>query len=176
METRMIAASQHLHAQVIWDHFLPRKQEESKKLEPQINTDERRWNEISQGIIGCAYTVSNSLGCGFLEKVYENSPVLELRHAGFEVEQQKGITVHYRGAVVGEYVADLLVAGTILVELKAVRALDEIHVAQCLNYLKATNYPICLLLNFGQPRVEVKRLRNKSYLRSSAFICGSNNA
>jgi GxxExxY protein len=145
-------------------------------IQPQMNTDERRWNEISEAIIGCSYTVSNTLGCGFLEKVYENSLAFELRQAGFEVRQQEGIKVHYRGIVVGEYVADLVVAGTVLVELKAARAIEDAHVAQCLNYLTATGYPICLLLNFGLPRVTVKRLRNKSYPRSSVSICGENHA
>jgi GxxExxY protein len=145
-------------------------------LKPQINTDERRWNEITQAIIGSSYAVSNALGCGFLEKVYENSLAFELRQAGFEVLQQQGVNVHYRGIVVGEYVTDLLVEKTIIVELKAVRAVDDIHVAQCLNYLKATGYPICLLLNFGLPQVTIKRLRNKAYQRSSAFICGQNHA
>jgi GxxExxY protein len=141
-------------------------------MEPQINTDEHRLNEISKTIIGCAFTVSNALGCGFLEKVYENALAHEIRLTGLEVEQQKGIAVHYRAIIAGEYVADLLVAGCILVELKAVKALDDIHLAQCLNYLKATEYPICLLLNFGETKVKVKRMVNDSYPCSSVFICG----
>jgi GxxExxY protein len=134
-------------------------------IEPQINTDERRWNEISEAIIGCSYTVSNELGCGFLEKVYENALAYELRQAGYEVLQQHGVRVSYRGVTVGEYLADMVVAQTVLVELKAARAFDGAHTAQCLNYLKATGYPLCLLLNFGQPKVEVKRFMNKYYAR-----------
>jgi GxxExxY protein len=115
-------------------------------------------NQITQAVIGCAFTVANELGSGFLEKVYDNALVYELRKAGLEVAQQEPIRVYYDGVVVGEFVADLLVEGRVLVELKAVKALDEIHQAQCLNYLKATGLRYCLLINFGNPRVEVKRL------------------
>ena len=128
--------------------------------EPQIDTDEHRLNEITERIIGCAYVVANTLGHGFLEKVYENALAHELRKNGLAVEQQKAIKVHYDGVVVGDYVADLLVQGTILVELKAVRALDDIHVAQCLNYLKTAGLKVCLLFNFGTPKVQIKRLMN----------------
>jgi GxxExxY protein len=125
---------------------------------PPMNADGRRLDEITERIIGSAYVVSNSLGSGFLEKVYENALAHELRKSGFLVEQQKGIVVHYDGIVVGEYVADLLVEKSVLVELKAVKALDDIHLAQCLNYLKATGLKVCLLINFGTPRVQVKRV------------------
>jgi GxxExxY protein len=115
-------------------------------------------NEITRRVIGCAYAVSNGLGAGFLEKVYENALVHELRKAGLQVEQQAPIDVYYDGVIVGEYVADLLVEGEVLIELKAVKALDDIHRAQCLNYLKATGRRICLLINFGNPRVEIERI------------------
>jgi GxxExxY protein len=115
-------------------------------------------NGITERIIGSAFRVSNTLGHGFLEKVYENALVYELRKTGVHVEQQRSLLVHYDGVVVGEYTADLLVEGCILVELKAIRALDEIHMAQCINYLKATGLRICLLLNFGTPRLRVKRI------------------
>lgn len=115
-------------------------------------------NKITEWIIGCAYTVGNTLGNGFLEKVYENALAHELRKAGLQVIQQYGIQVHYDGIVVGEFIADLLVEGCVLVELKAVKALDEIHMAQCLNYLKATGLSVCLLINFGQPKVQIKRV------------------
>jgi GxxExxY protein len=115
-------------------------------------------NSITERIIGCAYTVSNSLGCGFLEKVYENALAHELRKAGLIVAQQQPIKVVYDDVVVGEYIADLLIEGTVLVELKAIKGLDEIHMAQCLNYLKATGLHLCLLINFGKPRVEIKRI------------------
>jgi GxxExxY protein len=106
----------------------------------------------------CAYTVSNTLGSGFLEKVYENALAYELRKVGLNVSQQHGIKVLYDGVIVGEYVADLLVNDCILVELQAVQSLENLHMAQCLNYLKVTGLKICLLLNFGRPGVEIKRL------------------
>lgn len=117
-------------------------------------------NEITEAIIGAAFTVSNSLGVGFLEKVYENALAHEIRKRGPRVEQQVPIKVVYDSVVVGDYVADLIVEERILVELKVVKAFDDIHLAQCLNYLKATGLHLGLLLNFGQTRVEVKRLRN----------------
>ena len=126
-----------------------------------MNTDVHGWNQFTEIVIGCAFKVSNELGCGFLEKVYENALAHEIRKAGLRIEQQKGIVVRYDGIVVGEYVADLLVEGVVLIELKCCKAFDEIHEAQCLNYLKATNLPICLLINFGRPKVEIKRLAGK---------------
>lgn len=123
-------------------------------------------NKISEKIIGCAYTVGNSLGNGFLEKVYENALALELREKGLEVKQQHPIKVYYKNQIVGEYIADLLVENRIIVELKTVKGIDEIHLAQCLNYLKATNLPLCLLINFGKPRVEVKRVYQSINLRN----------
>ena len=125
-----------------------------------MNTDKHRWDEMTNKIIGCAYTVSNALGCGFLEKVYENALVHELRKTGLRLEQQKRITIKYDGIVVGDYVADLLVENTILVETKTVKIFDEVHIAQCLNYLKATGLELCLLTNFGTPRIKVKRIIN----------------
>ena len=115
-------------------------------------------NRMTEQIIGGAFTVSNELGSGFLEEVYENALAHELRKAGIRVEQQYPIQVHYDGIVVGNYVADLRVEGCVLVELKAIKALSNIEMAQCLNYLEATDLRVCLLLNFGQPRVEVKRI------------------
>jgi GxxExxY protein len=85
---------------------------------------------------------------------------LELRKAGLAVEQQHNVTVYYDGVVVGTYAADLLVENAILVELKAVTALDTVHRAQCINYLKGTRLRLCLLLNFGNPRLEIKRVVN----------------
>ncbi len=116
---------------------------------------------LSERIIRCVYKVSNALGCGFLEKVYENALALELRRAGLRVAQQHAIKVRYEEEVIGDYYADLLVEGGMLLELKAVKALDEVHMAQCINYLKATGFTACLLINFGNPKVEIKRLANK---------------
>jgi len=113
---------------------------------------------LSNRIIGCAFAVANALGSGFLEKVYENALAMELRMAGLGVEQQRGITVTYKGSVVGEYFVDILVEGAILIELKTVRALDRAHRAQCINYLRGTGKHLCLLFNFGTPRLEFQRV------------------
>ena len=130
-----------------------------------MNADERRleedrMNRLTETMIRCAFTVSNTLGCGFLEKVYENALAHELRKAGLKVEQQHGIAVYYDGVIVGEYAADLLVDGVLLAELKAVKEVDHIHMAQCLNYLRATDLRLCLLMNFGKPRLDVRRVAN----------------
>src|SRR5437660_1682008 len=115
-----------------------------------MDTDEERLNQITEKIIGCAFKVHNVLGCGFLEKVYENALAHELRKLGFDVKSPHPIPVLYDGVQIGEYFADLLVQELVLVELKAQRSLDEIHSAQCINYLAATHKPICLLINFGR--------------------------
>jgi len=103
-------------------------------------------NTLTEAIIGCAYRVANTLGCGFLEGVYENALAHELRKAGLGVQQQASMQVHYDGVVVGDYVGDLLVEESVLLELKACKALDEVHLAQCLNYLKATGVKLGLLI------------------------------
>ncbi|WP_436716953.1 GxxExxY protein [Roseiconus lacunae] len=122
-----------------------------------MNEDEL--NALTEKVIGCAFRVSNTLGSGFLEKVYENALAIELRKGGLDVKQQAPIKVMYERIVVGEYFADLLVSDLVIVELKAVKEISDAFAAQCLNYLKATGKPICLLLNFGKPRVEIKRYR-----------------
>ena len=129
-------------------------------MKPPMDADKRRsrLDEVTGEIIRCAYIVSNKLGSGFVEKVYENALVIEVRRAGLSVEQQYGIKVRYDQVVVGEFAADLLVDESVIVELKAVKALDEIHSAQCLNYLKATGLKVCLLVNFGKSRAEIKRI------------------
>jgi GxxExxY protein len=95
---------------------------------------------------------------GFLEKIYEDALAHELRKIGLRVTQQHPVQVEYDRVLVGEYFADLLVEDCIVVELKAVKVLDKAHWVQCLNYLKATALRLCLLLNFGKPRVEIKRI------------------
>ena len=112
---------------------------------------------LTERIIGSAFQVANTLGHGFLEKVYENALVHELRKVGLQVDQQQGLEVHYDGVLVGEFQVDLLVEGQVLVELKAVSSLQDVHVAQCLNYLKASAKPVCLLINFGKS-LQVRRL------------------
>jgi GxxExxY protein len=123
--------------------------------------DQEQLNALTERIIGCAFTVSNALGCGFLEKVYENALVHELRKNRLRAEPQQPINVYYDGIIVGEYCADILVENTVLVELKAASDHHDVFTAQCLNYLKATGKPICLLLNFGKPRLEIKRYRGQ---------------
>jgi GxxExxY protein len=123
-----------------------------------MHADSNRLNDLSGLVIGCAFTVLNTLGAGFLEKVYENALVHELHVAGLDVVQQRSVKVYYNDVMVGEYFADLFVEGMLLVELKTVKALDDAHRMQCTNYLKATGLHLCLLLNFGQPRLEIKRV------------------
>lgn len=115
-------------------------------------------NEITQKIIGCAFEVSNTLGIGFVEKVYENALAHLIRKAGLKVVQQYPIKVTFDGILVGEFVADLLVEDRVLVELKAVSTLVNEHTAQALNYLRASGFEVCLLINFGKPKIEIKRL------------------
>ena len=112
-------------------------------------------DELTQTIIGCAYTVHNKLGFGFLEKVYENALRIELEKVGLRVKQQEPIKT-YAGQVVGEYYADLWVDERVVVELKAALALVKEHEVQLVNYLTATKVNHGLLLNFG-PSVQVKR-------------------
>jgi GxxExxY protein len=130
-------------------------------IDPPIEAaDERRarLDHITEKIIGCVHQVSNVLGPGFLEKVYENALGVELRLAGLRVTQQQRIEVRYRESLVGDFVADLLVEECVIVEIKAVKAFEDIHTAQCVNYLKATGLQVCLLVNFGLPKAIVKRI------------------
>jgi GxxExxY protein len=119
--------------------------------------DSDEFNRISERVIGCAFAVSNTLGVGFLEKVYENALAHELRKCGMLVAQQHPVTVIYQEVVVGNYTVDLFVERSVMVELKAVASLDISHRAQCLNHLAATGVRLCLLLNFGRSRIEIKR-------------------
>lgn len=125
-----------------------------------MHGDACRLNALTERIIKCAFRVSNTLGSGFLEKVYENALRVEMETEGLDVRQQHPVGVTYGGEMVGGFFADLLVGDAIVVELKAVKSLDEIHMAECLNYLKATGLEICLLLNFGKPKPEIKRIVN----------------
>lgn len=125
-----------------------------------MNADEHGYteNDVTQLIIGAAFKVYNTLGCGFLEKVYENALAHELRKLGLRVEQQFQIPVFYDGQIVGNYVGDLRVEALVIVELKAAKAFDPIHIAVTLNYLRATGQKVALLMNFGKPRLDFKRL------------------
>ena len=115
-------------------------------------------NEITYIINGAVFEVNKVLGPGFLEKVYENALVEELRRRGLKVENQVPIEVKYKGVRVGEYFADLLVEGKVIVELKTVEQLERVHSAQLLNYLKATGMKVGLLINFKGPKAEVRRV------------------
>lgn len=124
-----------------------------------MNTDEEndyKHKEITEKIIGAAYEVYNVLGCGFLEKVYENAMLLELKQKGLLVASQNPIEVCYKKNVVGDYIADLIVEGKVIVELKAVSNLDKAFEVQLVNYLKATGIEVGLLINFG-PRIQIVR-------------------
>ena len=115
-------------------------------------------NTITEQIIGCAYQVHKVLGCGFLEKVYENALAHEMKRKGLKVEQQVTIDVYYDDIVAGTYQADIMVEEKVLIELKALEDLNTVHIAQCLNYLKAMGKKVCLLLNFGKTRLQIKRI------------------
>jgi GxxExxY protein len=115
-------------------------------------------DQLTRTVIGAVYRVSNTLGIGFLEKVYENALAIELRNSGLAVEQQFPLRVFYCGVPVGEFSTDLLIEGCLVVELKAARTLEEVHSAQCMNYLRAAGLNVCLLVNFGSPRAQIKRI------------------
>lgn len=135
----------------------------------QTDSVEKPVNEITQRIIGCAYEVSNSLGIGYVEKVYENALAHILRKNGLAVVQQSPIQVLFDGVIVGDFCADLLVESRVLVELKAVSMLMQEHTAQTLNYLRATGLEVCLLINFGKPKLEVKRLLPSIYWKAKSI-------
>jgi GxxExxY protein len=126
----------------------------------QMDADACRLNELTEKIIGCEFRVGNGLGVGFLEKVYENALAHELRKTGLIVEQQKPVDVWYDGVIVGVYIADLFVEALVPIELKVAKAIDDIHLAQVLNQLKACKLSVGLLLNFGTSKVGVKRVVN----------------
>ena len=109
-------------------------------------------------VVGCAMEVLNELGQGLHEKVYENSLVIEIRKLGLAVVQQAQVSVTYEGVEVGYYSPDLLVEREVIVELKVAKGIDPIHEAQLLNYLKATNLRAGLILNFGTPRLGIRRM------------------
>jgi|SRR3989339_638967 len=114
--------------------------------------------EVTEQRLNAAFEVHNILGCGFLEKVYENSLVHELKERGVKVETQKEIRVVYKKAEVGIYIADLVVENKVIVELKTAEEISPIHQAQLLNYLKSSGYEVGLILNFAKTRLEYKRM------------------
>ena len=113
--------------------------------------------KLTERIIGCAYRVYNQMGFGFLESVYEKCMLIELNKAGLDADSQKPIKVYYDNEIVGDFVADIIVNDTIILELKSVRRIIKAHEVQLVNYLVATRKAVGLLLNFGERKVDVKR-------------------
>ena len=114
--------------------------------------------KLTEGVIGSAFEVANVLGSGFMEKVYERALVRELALRGLSVKAQVSFPVCYKGQYIGEYVADLVVEEKVIVELKCVDRFANEHLAQCINYLKASRLRVALLINFQKPKVEWKRI------------------
>jgi GxxExxY protein len=124
-----------------------------------MNADERRYfDSLTEQVLSAVFEVSNTLGAGFLEKVYERALLLELRIRGIRAAAQASLDVTYKGRSVGEYFADMLVEDVLVIELKCVERLGDEHMAQCLNYLRASGLARCLLVNFQRPKVEWKRI------------------
>ncbi len=115
------------------------------------------YGDLTKRVIGCAFEVVNELGSGFLESVYENALLIALNDAGLEAESQKTINVVFREQSVGDFYADILVEGKVLIEMKAVKAILPEHQAQIINYLNATGIEVGLLINFGSSKLEFKR-------------------
>jgi len=118
--------------------------------------------ELTKTIIGACFEVSNELGSGFLEAVYEKALIIVLKNKGLKVFSQAPLKIHFRGQIIGDYFADILVEDSIIVELKAVTTLAKEHKAQIINYLKATGKPVGLLVNFGNPKLEYRRFDNRN--------------
>jgi GxxExxY protein len=123
-----------------------------------MNADEYGFDSLTERVLGAIFEVSNTLGAGFLEKVYERALIRELSICGLQTSTQASFTVTYKGYVVGEYFADILVEDVLVIELKCVERLANEHTAQCLNYLRASGRTLCLLVNFQKPKVEWKRV------------------
>ena len=115
-------------------------------------------NELTYAIRGAVFEVNNILGPGFLEKIYENALLIELRIRGLKSESQALLKVFYKDNVVNEYFADILVENRVIIELKTIERIERIHEAQVLNYLKATGLKVGLLVNFKHQRADIKRL------------------
>jgi GxxExxY protein len=126
------------------------------------------YGELTEKILGAAFEVHRSLGPGFLESVYEEALAVELGHCQVPFERQVEVPVYYKCVLVGTHRLDLLISGLVVVELKAVKELADIHTAIALSYLKATKRSVALLLNFAAPRLEYKRVSLKRPGRTSA--------
>jgi GxxExxY protein len=114
--------------------------------------------ELTEKVIGACFEVANELGSGFLESVYRKALIIVLRQSGLKADEEVPLTVSFRGQIVGDFYADILVNDRLVIELKATKALTAEHDAQVMNYLKATNIKVGLLINFGKTKVEWKRL------------------
>jgi GxxExxY protein len=134
---------------------------------PDLNKENYMHSELTERIIQMFYKVYNALGHGFLEKVYENAMFHELTMAGLVVKRQHPITVFYDGMEVGSYYADLIIEGLVIVELKAAETICEEHECQLINYLKATDVEVGLLLNFGKKPQVKRKVFSNSYQRLS---------
>ncbi len=115
-------------------------------------------DDLTERVLGAVFEVQNTLGCGFLEIVYERALIRELQLLGIRVASQVRFPVSYKGKYIADYYADLVVEGEVLVELKCVDRLGNTHLAQCLNQLKASGLSVCLLVNFDKPKVEFRRV------------------
>ena len=119
------------------------------------------FSDLTSRILKACFEVSNELGCGYLESVYEKSLIIALREEGLNCESQIPLQVTFRGYFVGEFTPDIVVENCVLLELKAVKKIAPEHIAQVLNYLKATGLPVCMLINFGNAKLEYRRFNNR---------------
>ena len=118
------------------------------------------YEELTRRILEACFEVSNELGSGFLESVYQNALMIALKEKGFNLQAQAPLSVQFRGQIVGQYYADILVEDKVIVEIKSVSVLTGEHQSQVINYLKGTGKEIGLLINFGRPKLEYKRVYN----------------
>ena len=114
--------------------------------------------ELTKSIIGIYYNVYNELGFGFLEKVYHKSLLIELKRNGYKIDSEKKVNVYYKNEIVGEYIPDIIIDEAVIVELKCVEYLTDIHENQLLNYLKATDCEVGLILNFGKDPQFIRKI------------------
>jgi GxxExxY protein len=126
--------------------------------------EQAAFDSLTERVLGAVFEVSNTLGAGFLEKVYERALLRELALRGIRASPQASVTVNYKGLCIGEYFTDILAEDVLLIELKCAERLAPEHTAQCLNYLKASGLTVCLLINFQKPKVEWKRIVHRFQL------------
>lgn len=122
--------------------------------------------ELTKSLIGIYYDIYNELGYGFLEKVYHNAMLIELKSRGYEFESQKKIEVIYKKEIVGDYIPDIIINNSVIIELKCVECMVESHEAQLLNYLKATDIEVGLLLNFGKDPQFIRKIFTNDFKKN----------